>query len=210
MKEEKPKYTSESIHSLESRDHVRMRPQMYFKKVYTEKSLDRLPLETACHAFDEVMDNNCNYLKITLYSDYFSIEYDAGMSLKPIYGNDNKTHAETIMTTIGACHNQKKHLAVGDEFCELGMMTINAASEWCKLITYSNGEKGEFLFKEGKTEARTICGSDEKKNYTKITVKPDATIFPDLKINPITLQEKIDVLRKKFVGLDIQLHMNTN
>ena len=85
------------------------------------------------------------------------------------------------------------------------MIRINATSEWCKLLTYSNGQKGEFLFKEGKTEARTICGSDEKKNYTKITVKPDASIFPNLSINPKTLQEKIDDVCKKLDGFDIQL-----
>ncbi|WP_298507821.1 hypothetical protein [uncultured Kordia sp.] len=199
---EKPKYTESDIQSLESRVHVRLRPQLYFEKVYAEKSLDRLPLEVACHAFDKFMSKKCSYLKVTLYSDRFSIEYDAGMSLKREF---EMSHAEIIMTQMRACHNLKEHLAVGSRFCEVGMMVINAASEWCTLHTYSNGEKGEFLFKEGKTETRTICSSDENKNYTKLTVKPDATIFPDLTINPTTLQEKIDGIRKKLNGFDIQL-----
>lgn len=206
MLEEKPKYTSENIHSLESRDHVRMRPQMYFEKVYAEKSLDRLPLEVACHAIDKAMSEKCSYLKIILLADHFSIEYDAGMSLKR---ERDISHAEIIMTQMRACHNLKEHLAVGDKFCKVGMMAINAASEWCTLLTYSNGEKGEFLFKEGKTETRSISGSDENKNYTKITVKPDATIFPEFTINPETLQEKIDEVREKLGEFDIQLHLES-
>ncbi|MBC8754412.1 hypothetical protein H2O64_06995 [Kordia sp. YSTF-M3] len=209
MKEKKIEYTADDIQALEGRAHVRLRPQMYFEKVYAEKSLDRLPLEVACHAFDEVMDKNCSYIKITLFSDYFSLEYDAGMSLKAIHRNDTMTHAEMIMTTIAACRNYKKHLSVGDEFCELGITAINAASEWCKLLTYSNGQKGEFLFKEGKTETRSITKSDENKNYTKLTVKPDATIFPNLTINPETLQQKIDVIREKLHGFNIQLHIKS-
>ena len=205
--EETPKYTSVDIQALESHHHVRMRPQLYFEKVFAEKSLDRLPLEVACHAFDEVMDKNCSYLKITLFLDHFTIEYDAGISLRKIHPKSKITHAEAIMTMIAACHNYKKHLAVGDEFCDVGIMTINAASEWCKLLTYSNGQKGEFYFKEGETETRTICSSDEKKDYTKITVKPDATIFPNLKINPKTLQKKIDEVREKLNGFDIQLRI---
>jgi len=207
---EEKKYTESDIQALDGITHVRIRPQLYFEKVFEEKSLDRFPLETACHAFDEVMEKNCSYLKITLYLDYFSIEYDSGISLRRVHPSDPLTRAEAIMTMIGACHNYKKHLAVGDEFCELGIMTINAASEWSELITYHDGKKGEFHFKEGKIETRTICGSDEKKNYTKISVKPDATIFPNLKINPKTLQEKIDKVRKKLNGVEIQLYINTN
>ena len=145
-----------------------------------------------------------------MFSDYFSLEYDAGMSLKAVHRNDTMTHAEMIMTTIAACRNYKKHLSVGDEFCELGITAINAASEWCKLLTYSNGQKGEFLFKEGKTETRAITKSDENKNYTKLMVKPDATIFPNLKINSKTLQQKIDVVSEKLDGFDIQLHIESS
>lgn len=207
---ERPTYTEADIQTLEGRVHVRMRPALYFEKVYTEKSLDRFPLEVACHAIDKFISKKCSYLKITLYADYFSVEYDAGMSLKKVHPKDDLTKAEAIMTKMYTCHNLKEHLAVGDQFCEIGMMTINAASEWCTLLTYSNGEKGEFLFKEGKTETRLITKSDAQKNYTKLTVKPDPLIFPNLKINPKTLQEKIETIKEKLIGLDIQLHIYTN
>ncbi|MEM6686151.1 MAG: hypothetical protein AAF617_10235 [Bacteroidota bacterium] len=203
---EQPKSTEANIQSLESRMHVRMRPNMYFEKVFAEKSLDRLPLEVACDAIDKFMSKKCTYLTISIHENHFSIEYDAGISLRRIRPKDDLTKAEAIMTVMFTCHNLKEHLTVGDQFCEVGMMSINAASEWCTLLTYSDGEKGEFYFKEGKTETRSITKSVEKKNYTKITVKPDATIFPDLKINPKTLQKKIDDLKEKMNGLNIQLH----
>jgi DNA gyrase subunit B len=205
VKEEKPKHTADDIQALEGVEHVRLRPQLYFEKVYAEKSLDRLPLETACHAFDELLDNNCSYLKITVSPNQYSLAYDAGMSLKSVYGNDPMTVAEAYMTRIAACRNYKKHLAVGDEFCEMGITPINAASEWCTLLTYSNGQKGEFRFEIGRTKTCVVTKSDEHNNFTKITVKPDPIIFPNLTINPTTLQQKINTVRKKLNGFDIQL-----
>jgi DNA gyrase subunit B len=205
VKEEKPKYTADKIQALEGVEHVRLRPEMYFEKVYTEKSLDRLPLETACHAFDELLDNNCSFLKITIYADQYAIEYDAGMSLRPVHPSDPMTVAEAYMTKIAACRNYKKHLAVGDEFCEMGITAVNAAAEWCTLLTYSNGQKGEFRFEIGRTKTATVTESTEHESYTKITVKPDPIIFPDLSFNTTTLQQKIDKVREKLNGFNIQL-----
>lgn len=200
--EDKIKYTSENIQALEGRVHVRMRPKMYFDKCFKEQSLDRFPLEIACHAIDKAMDKKCTFIKITLFDTYFSLEYDAGMSLKI---DHDVSRAECIMTKMGTCHNLKKHLSVGDEFCELGIMTINVASEWCRLETQCNGQKGNFLFKEGKTATRSIIPNEDSKNYTKLTLKPDLTLFPNLAINPVTLQQKIDTIRQKLNGFDIQL-----
>ncbi|WP_420571558.1 hypothetical protein [Kordia sp.] len=147
MKEEKPKYTEAGIQSLDAREHIKLRPNLYFKEIYEEKSLDRFPLEVACHAIDKVMSKKCSFIKITLFSDYFSLEYDAGMSLKMSH---DITRAEGIMTKMYTCRNYKEHLAVGDEFCKLGIMTINTASEWCTLLTYSDEKKENFCLKKEK------------------------------------------------------------
>ena len=69
---------------------------------------------------------------------------------------DNLTYAEVIMTRVMACSNLKKHLAVGQEFCGLGMAIINFASESCKLTTLWNNKKGVFQFENGETVSKKI------------------------------------------------------
>ncbi|MGH1385453.1 hypothetical protein [Kordia sp.] len=193
------------IRHIEPSEHIRMRPQMYFKTLFEEKTLDSIPLEIIQYAIDQ----NSTNISVNLYVDHFSIEFNVGMSLEIYEDYDGDiTQAEATLLKITESVPLWKKSAQESGLGELiGLIRINAASEWCKLRTYSNGEKGEFLFKEGKTETRSICGSDENKDYTKLTIKPDATIFPDLKINPTTLQEKIDEVRKKLNGFDIQLHI---
>ncbi|AXG69324.1 type 2 topoisomerase subunit B [Kordia sp. SMS9] len=195
------------IRHIEPSEHIRMRPQMYFKTLFEEKTLDSLPLEIIQYAIDQ----KCTIITVNVYADHFSIEFNTGMSLEIYEDYDGDiTQAEVTLLKITKSVALWKKKAQESGLGELiGLIRINATSEWCKLLTYSNGQKGEFLFKEGTTETRTICGSDEKEKYTKIIVKPDATIFPNLTINPKTLQKKIDDIHHKLNGLDIQLHIHT-
>jgi DNA gyrase/topoisomerase IV subunit B len=208
MKKDKVEYSPQVTYHIEPSEHIRMRPQLYFKTLFEEKTLDSLPLEIIQYAIDQ----KSTVITLNLYADEFSIEFNVGMSLE-VYQDyfGDITQAEATLVKIAKSVPLWKKSAQESGLGELiGLIRINAASIWCKLLTYSNGQKGEFLFKEGKTETRTICGSDEKENYTKITVKPDSSIFTDLKINPTTLQEKIDAIREKLNGFDIQLYINTN
>ena len=58
-------FDKNNIQALEARVHVRLRPTMYFEKCFEEKSLDSLPFEVLCHAFDEYYDGNCKKITLT-------------------------------------------------------------------------------------------------------------------------------------------------
>lgn len=182
------KYTADDIKALEAGEHIRMRPKMYFKKCFSENSLDSLPFEVLCHAFDEYFDGNCNEIELTVWNHSFSIKYNVGMSLSIRY--EDVTNAEIIMTKIGACSNLKKHLAVGQEFCNLGMATINFASKNCKLTTYWKNQKGTFNFENGETKAVNIEPYETKNYSTKIFVKLNKLLFENLKFTSKGVKEK--------------------
>lgn len=122
---EEKKYTANSIQSLEGMEHVRVRPKMYFEDCFKENNLNALVFGSLCHAIDEYFDENCSEIIINAVGNSLKIEYNAGMSLEK---SRDLTTAECIMTKIGACSNEKKHLEVGDEFCRVGMAIINAVS----------------------------------------------------------------------------------
>ncbi|MBX7226344.1 MAG: hypothetical protein K1X55_09960 [Chitinophagales bacterium] len=190
----------DSIRALEVGEHIRMRPKMYFEKCFSENSLDSLPFEVLCHAFDEYFDGNCDEIELTVWKNSFSIKYNSGMSLEK-YINENITKAEIIMTEIRACSNLKKHLAVGQEFCGLGMATINFASDKCKLTTVWNNLKGTFEFQNGKTIRKNIESFLSEVSWTEILVQPNNLLFENLHLTSKGIEEKSSEIIKRLKDL---------
>jgi len=197
-------YTSDDIQSISSREHVRLRPKLYFRKCFSEKTLDSLPFEVICHALDEYYDGNCKEIKLAIWNDYFVVEYDVGMPLKKMK-NDDLTYAEIIMTRMMACSNLKKHLSVGDEFCEIGMSTINFASESCELTTVWHNQKGTFIFENGETKSKKITSNKSDESWTKIHVKPLKGIFGNLKFTSKGVNEKAKKINDQLTDLNIKI-----
>ncbi len=197
-------YKEEDIQALSGKNHVRMRPEMYFEKCFSEKSLNSLPFEVLCHAFDEYYDGNCKAIKLTFWKDFFAIEYDVGMPLRKMK-YDNLTYAEVIMTQVMACSNLKKHLAVGEAFCGVGMATVNFASKSCELTTVWNNKKGTFLFKDGETASRKIESHKGNESWTKIIVKPLKDVFGTLEFTSNGIIEKTEAIKEKLPHLNIIL-----
>lgn len=197
------KYKEDEIQVLSTRDAVRKRPALYFEECLTAKSLDKLPLEVLCHALDEFLDGNCRQITIQLSHNSFTVEYDAGMSLET--DRDGITRAELIMTAIFACQHQKKHLSVGEEFCELGMATINYVTAVSKLTTISNGQKGQFLFREGLLTEKNCSPTPEERDHTLIYIQPDPLIFGDARLTYMGVKERVTTIMDKLPGLKIIL-----
>lgn len=195
-------YTEQDISEVSLNDSIKRRPQLYFIENFRNQTLDTLPFEVCCHAFDEHLDGHCHKIIITLNKDGFSIEYNAGISLKNIKPN-NLPLAEMIMTEVMACSNLKKHLAVGQEFCTTGMAIVNAASTSCKLETIWNNKKGIFLFENGALISKNIKSNDTNDSWTKLMFKPNPEIFGDFQFTSNGIQEKIKTLNKKLPTLKI-------
>ena len=194
-------YSSDKIQALSAREHVRLRPLFYFEKCFKENSLDSLPFEVLCHAFDEYFDENCSEIKLTIWKDKFSIIYNAGMPLSVKY--DKLTIAEIIMTKIGACSNLKKHLEVGQEFCSLGMATINFASEKCNLTTLWKNKKGIFKFKNGIINTKNIELFKSDDNWTEIFVKPSIKIFKEIKFKSVGVKANAKMISGRLEKLNL-------
>lgn len=201
-------YSDDNIQTLSAGEAIRMRPHLYFDRCFREKNLDSLPFEVLCHAFDEYFDGICKRIEISVTNDFFTVNYDAGISpeIKDGYGGLSK--AEAIMTRIFACRNEKKHLAVGEEFCSLGMATINFAAERCELTTVCNGKKGHYVFENGITLSRTIDPAPAENEFTKIFIKPDKLLFEDLTFTYDGINEKARQVNSKLTGLEIIVRNN--
>lgn len=191
------------MYHIDFRDHVKLRPKMYFEDCFKENNLNSLALGSLCHAIDEYFDNNCNEIIINANGNSLSIEYNAGMSLDE---SRDLTKAECIMTKVGACSNEKKHLEVGHEFCRLGMAVINAATDKSELKTFWTKQKAHFIFEKGHTVSKEISVSDFSEESTTINFKMSKEIFGDFTFELNDLQLKINSLKERLPNLEIKLN----
>jgi DNA gyrase/topoisomerase IV subunit B len=198
-------YSIDDIQALTPAESIRLRPRLYFDNCFSEGTLDALPFELLCHAFDEYFDGSCKSVEISVGQDCFSVHYDAGISLAPRYENDPQSKAELIMTKIAACKHEKKHLSVGEEFCNLGMATINFAAERCELETVFNLKKGHFVFENGKTISSIIEAVENETEYSRIYLKPDKSLFENLPLTLEGIREKAKQVGSKLTDLSIMV-----
>ncbi len=201
-------FSTNEIQTLTASEAVRMRPHLYFDKCFREKTLDSLPFEVLCHAFDEYFDGICKTIELSINNESFTVKYDAGISLE--IKDEDLTKAELIMTSIFACRNEKKHLSVSEEFCSLGMATINFAAERCELTTVCRGKMGFYIFENGKTVSRVIEIVEPENEFTLIFIKPDKSLFDNLKFTFDGINEKVMQLQSSFKDLNFIIHNNIN
>lgn len=201
-------YTADNIQALSAGEAIRMRPHLYFEKCFREKTLDSLPFEVLCHAFDEYFDGACKKITIAVRNDSFTVQYDAGIRLDT--ETDGLSKAEIIMTQIFACKNEKKHLAVGEKFCSLGMATINFAAERCELTTVCNGKRGLYIFEHGTTVSRMIDTAPPGNEFTEIFIKPDKLLFANLNFTFDGINEKAKQVSSELTSLEMVVHNEIN
>jgi DNA gyrase/topoisomerase IV subunit B len=194
-------YNDEDIQALTAGEAVRARPQLYFQKCFQEASLDSLPFEALCHAFDEYFDNACSQINITVNNGAFTVWYNAGISLD--LRDNGLSKAELMMTQLFTCKNEKKHPAVGHAFCSVGMATINFAAERCELTTVCNGKKGHFIFENGATVSATIHTAADERAFTEIFMQPAKLLFPNLRFTAKGIEEKARQICDRLKGLEI-------
>jgi DNA gyrase/topoisomerase IV subunit B len=117
------------IEVLPGLEAVRRRPQLYLGELGREDLFDDLILESLCHAIDEAMDSNCHDISIRLETaDAILVRYDAGINLE-LHPKSGKRLVDILLTELRACHNLKKHMKVGSEYCQYGLAVLNALHE---------------------------------------------------------------------------------
>lgn len=197
-------FSADKIQVISALESVRLRPKLYFESCFKSNTLDSLVFEALCHAFDEHFEGNCDEIKLTIWKDSFNVHYNAGMPLDKMK-NHNSPYPVLIMTELFACSNLKKHLAVGEEYCQVGMSQINFGSESVILTTFSENKKGTFMFKEGKIESSNIESFESQSSSTEIHIRPSKELFGKLEITAKGVQDKMKKLEGKLTGIKFTL-----
>jgi len=171
-------YRAKDIEILEGLEAVRKRPAMYIGST-SLRGLHHLVYEVVDNSIDEALVGYCDRIEITIHRDNSVTIEDNGrgipVDIHPKYG---KPGVEIVMTTLHAGGKfGKKVYKISGGLHGVGVSVVNALSEWLEVEIKRGGKIYFQRYERGTpvTELKVI--GEAKQTGTKITFKPDPTIF---------------------------------
>lgn len=205
------KYNDSSIQVLEGLEAVRKRPGMYIGST-DEKGLHHLVWEIMDNAIDEVLGGFGDKVNVVIKKDgSISIE-DFGRGI-PV-GKNEKTGLSTpevIFTVLhagGKFGGEDSGYKTSGGLHGVGSSVVNALSSWLEIEIVREGIVYELKFTDnGETSSglKKTTRKTSKKSGTKVTFKPENTIFSttkfDYKTIKVRLQESAFLLKNLEINL---------
>jgi len=196
MDEKKPQgsYDHTQIRALEGIEGIRLRPAMYIGGT-DSVGLHHLVFELTDNVLDEYVNNNASMMTVKINADgSVSVTDDGrGIPVGEMEGQENKSALEVVFTKIhaGGKFDREGGYATGTGGLHgVGITAVNACSEWLEAEVRREGHVWTMEFSKGAvTSGLTKLGTTDQTG-TKVTFRPDPTIFPDINFS-------YDVLRKR-------------
>ena len=199
-------YSASKITVLEGLEAVRMRPAMYIGST-SEKGLHHLVYEVVDNSIDEALAGYASKVIVTIHPDNTISVLDDGRGIPvDMHETEGKPAVEVVLTVLHAGgkfdHNSYK---VSGGLHGVGVSCVNALSDWMKVEVYRDGKAWGIEFARGVTTRELYSLGDTDKRGTKVTFKPDATIFTETVYSRETLANRLRDLAFLNSGVSVTL-----
>jgi DNA gyrase subunit B len=171
-------YDASSITALEGLDAVRKRPGMYIGDVHDGSGLHHLVWEVIDNSVDEHLAGVCTEIRVTIHFDGSCSVEDNGRGIPVGMHARGVSAAEVVMTVLhagGKFDNNSYKVSAG--LHGVGVSAVNAVSEVLKLEIKRDGKVWAQEYRQGVPVAPLVPIGETDKTGTKVTFKPDHSIF---------------------------------
>ena len=204
--QEKGAYSASSIQVLEGLEAVRKRPAMYIGDI-SEKGLHHLVYEVVDNSIDEALAGYCTEVLVEILPDNSIQVTDNGRGIPvDMHAKEGKSALEVVMTVLHAGGKfDKGSYKVSGGLHGVGVSCVNALSESLIAEVHRDGKIYRQEYSRGKplTGVEVIGKADN--TGTRITFKPDDTIFRETVYSSETLSHRLRELSYLNAGLHLKL-----
>jgi DNA gyrase subunit B len=200
-------YGTDAIKVLEGLEAVRKRPHMYIGDV-GERGLHHLVYEVVDNSVDEAMAGRANEINVAIHTDNSVTVIDNGSGI-PIGPHPTVKGMDTLDVVMTKLHAGGKFESnaykVSGGLHGVGVTCVNALSEWLKVEVYRDGKVASQRYERGNPTGKVAVVGETHRRGTKVTFKPDTTIFEVTEYSFETLSGRLRELAFLNAGLKITI-----
>ena len=178
----KEEYGADQIQILEGLEAVRKRPGMYIGTT-SLRGLHHLVYEIVDNSVDEALAGFCSVIDVFINQDNSITVIDNGRGI-PV-GINHKAGIPAVEVVFTILHAGGKFggggYKVSGGLHGVGASVVNALSDWLEVEISSEGKVYKQRYERGKVcyPLKVVGDCDMEKTGTKVTFKPDGSIFED-------------------------------
>ncbi len=199
-------YGADQIQILEGLEAVRKRPGMYIGSTST-RGLHHLVYEIVDNSVDEALAGYCKNIQVFINEDNSITVIDDGRGI-PV-GIQEKTGRPAVEVVFTVLHAGGKFggggYKVSGGLHGVGSSVVNALSDWLEVEVSRDGKVYKQRYERGNICYDLKVVGEAEGTGTKVTFKPDATIFDDVIYDYDTLRVRLRETAFLTKGLKITL-----